>query len=92
MWKKKHITFLTQNHIDKDRIITVLEQYTSNSKDDQDKKILTGILKNFKNNDFSLLNTQEIQYLMKNSEQKWGTNSTITRITTFYLIFQSICF
>ena len=47
MWKKKHITFLTQNHIDKDRIITVLEQYTSNSKDDQDKKILTGILKNF---------------------------------------------
>ena len=51
MWKKKHITFLTQNHIDKDRIITVLEQYTSNSKDDQDKKILTGILKNFKNND-----------------------------------------
>ena len=72
MWKKKHVTFLTQNHIDKDRIITVLEQYTSNSKDDQDKKILTGILKNFKNNDFSLLNTPEIQYLMKNSEQKWG--------------------
>ena len=58
MWKSKHITFLTENHIDKDRIITILEQHTTNLKNDKDKKIQEEILKDFKNNDFSLLNTQ----------------------------------
>ena len=72
MWKNKHVTFLTENHIDKDRIITILEQHTPNLKNDKDKKIQEDILKDFKNNDFSLLNTQEVQYLTKNSEQKWG--------------------
>ena len=72
MWKNKHITFLTENHIDKDRIITILERHAPNLKSDKDKKIQEGIIKDFKNNDFSLLNTQEIQYLTKNSEQKWG--------------------
>ena len=70
MWKNKHVTFLTENHIDKDRIITILEQHTPNLKNDKDKKIQEDILKDFKNNDFSLLNTQEVQYLTKNSEQK----------------------
>jgi|TARA_Y100000310_G_scaffold124755_1_gene123546 radical SAM protein with 4Fe4S-binding SPASM domain len=72
MWKKKHVTFLTQNHIDKDKIITVLEKFAPSSKNDSEKKIIMDILKNFKNNDFSLLNTQEIQYLSKNTEEKWG--------------------
>ena len=60
MWKNKHITFLTENHIDKDRIITILERHAPNLKSDKDKKIQEGIIKDFKNNDFSLLNTQEI--------------------------------
>jgi radical SAM protein with 4Fe4S-binding SPASM domain len=72
MWKNKHITFLTENNIDKNRIISILEQHTPNLKSDKDRKIQEGIIKDFKNNDFSLLNTQEIQYLEKNSEQKWG--------------------
>ena len=72
MWKKKHVTFLTQNQIDKDKIISILEKFAPNSKNDSEKKIIMDILKNFKNNDFSLLNTQEIQYLTKNTEEKWG--------------------
>jgi len=72
MWKKKHVTFLTQNHIDKEKIITILEEFAPSSKNDSEKKIIMDILKNFKNNDFSLLNTQEIQYLTKNTEEKWA--------------------
>ena len=43
MWKNKHVTFLTENHIDKNRIISILEQHTSNLKNDKDRKIQDGV-------------------------------------------------
>ena len=72
MWKKRHISFLTQTDIDPVRLISVLKQSYSHFTNDNDKKILEIILKDFENKNFSLLNTQEIQYLTKNSEKKWA--------------------
>ena len=72
MWKKRHVSFLTQTDIDLARLISVLKQSYSYFTSDNDKKILETILKDFENKNFSLLNTQEIQYLTKNSEKKWA--------------------
>ena len=45
MWKKKHITFLTQTDIDPTKLISILEQSYTSFTDDNDKKILKNILK-----------------------------------------------
>ena len=58
MWKKRHISFLTQTDIDPVRLISVLKQSYSHFTSDNDKKILETILKDFENKNFSLLNTQ----------------------------------
>ena len=47
MWKKKHVTFLTQNQIDKDKIISILEKFAPNSKNDSEKKNYHGHFKEF---------------------------------------------
>ena len=60
MWKKRHVSFLTQTDIDLARLISVLKQSYSYFTSDNDKKILETILKDFENKNFSLLNTQEI--------------------------------
>jgi len=70
-WKKKHMTFLTENNIDHHKIIDILKK-NYDTIDEKDKKIIDVILEDFQNNDFSLLNTQEIQYLKKNPSQIWG--------------------
>lgn len=70
-WKEKHITFLTEKKLDVQKVIQVLEnedQYTFN---DEDRKILDFILENFRKDDFSLLNTQELEYLDKTSTNNW---------------------
>ena len=72
MWKKRHITFLTQTDIDPTKLISVLKQSYSYFTSDNDKKILDTILKDFENKNFSLLNTQEIQYLTRNSQENWA--------------------
>ena len=72
MWKKRHISFLTQTDIDPARLISVLKQGYSYFISDNDKKILETILKDFENKNFSLLNTQEIQYLARNSQENWA--------------------
>ena len=69
MWKKRHISFLTQTDIDPARLISTLKQSYSYFTSDNDKKILETILKDFENKNFSLLNTQEIQYLSRNSQE-----------------------
>ena len=43
MWKKRHISFLTQTDIDPARLISVLKQGYSYFISDNDKKILKSI-------------------------------------------------
>ena len=62
------MTFLTQTDVDPNTIISVLRQGHSHFTNESDKKILETILKNFESEDFSLLTTQEIQYLQRNTQ------------------------
>jgi len=72
MWKKGHITFLTQTDIDPAKLISVLKQSRSHFTSKNDKKILETILKNFESTNFSFLTTQEKQYLQRNAQEKWA--------------------
>ena len=72
MWKKKHITFLTQTDIDPAKLISTLNQSYTSFTNDNDKKILKSILKDFEEKNFSLLNTQEMQYLARNPQEIWA--------------------
>ena len=47
MWKKKHITFLTQTDIEPTKLISTLKQSYSHFTSDNDKKILETIVKDF---------------------------------------------
>ena len=66
------MTFLTQTDVDPNTIIYVLRQGHSHFTNESDKKILETILKNFESEDFSLLTTQEIQYLQRNTQERWA--------------------
>ena len=71
MWRDKQIKFLTQDKFDENRIITVLKHDYNKLKNNSDKNVLQDIIQDFENKKFSLLSSQEINYLMKNSEEKW---------------------
>jgi len=70
-WKKRHMTFLTKTNINTEKIIDVLKNSYNSEIKREDKKIFNDILHDFQKNDFSLLNTQEIQYLERNSIDVW---------------------
>ena len=67
---KKTIEFLTTLHIDSKILIQSLEKF--NSTNIEDKKIIDTILNNFRNNDFSLLSSQEKYFLNTNSDDQWA--------------------
>ena len=66
---KKTIEFLTTLNFDSKILIESLQKLSS--KNVEDKKIIDVILHNFKNNDFSLLSTQEIGFLNTHSPEEW---------------------
>lgn len=71
MWKQNHIKFLTESNFDKKIILDAIQKFDTNKLNENDKIIFQKILKNFLNDDFSLLDTQEIQFLNNNSIQLW---------------------
>lgn len=71
MWRKKHIKFLTGLDFDKELLINTLKNYDEKNLESEDKSILKNILMNFERDDFSLLTTQEIQFLQKNPKEDW---------------------
>ena len=71
MWRDKQVKFLTQDKFDEIRIINVLKHDYDKLKNNSDRKILQAIIQDFENKKFSLLSSQETNYLMKNSEEKW---------------------
>jgi len=71
MWRKKHIKFLTGLDFDKELLINTLKNYDEKNLESEDKSILKNILMNFERGDFSLLTTQEIQFLQKNPKEDW---------------------
>ena len=64
MWRDKQIKFLTQDKFDENRIITVLKHDSNKLKSNSDKNALQDIIQDFENKKFSLLSSQEINYLM----------------------------
>jgi radical SAM protein with 4Fe4S-binding SPASM domain len=71
VWRDKQIKFLTQNKFDEAQIINVLKQDYSKLENHSERKILQAIIHDFETKKFSLLRTQEIQYLLRNSQKKW---------------------
>lgn len=67
----KNIEFLTDKDIDKNKIIAVLKKDNSQCIPN-DQKVLKGIIQNFTKGDFSLLTTQEIHFMERNSEELWS--------------------
>lgn len=70
-WKEKHMTFLTENNIEHNKIISILKE-SYEKIDEKDKQYLDSILSEFEKGNFELLHTQEIQYLKRNSVEKWA--------------------
>ena len=71
MWRDKQIKFLTESKFDPAQIINVLKQDYSKLENNSDRKILQTIIQNFERKNFSLLSTQETQYLTRNPQKKW---------------------
>jgi len=72
MWKKNHINYLTESNFDQKEVLKTLEEFDINKLEENEKIIFQKILVNFKNEDFSLLDTQEIEFLNKNSSEIWA--------------------
>lgn len=72
MWKKTHMKFLTQTDFDNKLILKTLENYDSSNLKKEDAKILKNILNDFYHDDYSLLDTQEFQFLKKNPNEIWA--------------------
>ena len=101
-WKDKHITFLTKKNFDVEKIVNILKNDYKKFEKDNDIKILNFILENFNKGDFSLLNTQELEYLEKSSTDYWTTylihrqkfnfceNSQIVPNFPIYLIIEPV--
>ena len=70
-WKDKHITFLTKKNFNVEEIIGILKNNYKKIEKEEDIKILDFILENFTKKDFSLLNTQELEYLEKTPSENW---------------------
>ena len=75
--KKIRVSFLTDKEFDKESITKKLESKITLSSE-ENKKILKNILDDFKNNDFSLITPQEIQFINNHSSE----------ILSDYLIFR----
>lgn len=69
--RTERITFLTENNIDLNKVINILEESIDNIKKDE-RIILKQIIENFKSGNSSLLTSQEIQYLKINPKKKWA--------------------
>jgi|TARA_B110000438_G_C15800256_1_gene644799 organic radical activating enzyme len=67
----KETKFLTQEHLDKPKLLKVLKDKYKFIEDSDDKKILKNIINNFDNKDFSLLFPQEIKFLNNHSSDIW---------------------
>ena len=74
---RREVTFFTEKEIDVEKVIKIIENF-SNYKNDEDKKISKKIQNMLKLKDFSILGSQEIQFLNSNKEEIW----------TEYLIFR----
>jgi len=61
---------LTKSNLDQKLVLKIIQNFDLNKLNEKDKKYQE-ILKNFLNNDFSLLDTREIQFLNKNSTELW---------------------
>ena len=86
-WKDKHITFLTKKNFDVEKIVNILKNDYKKFEKDNDIKILNFILENFNKGDFSLLNTQELEYLEKSSTDYWTTYLIHRQKFNFCLVF-----
>ena len=71
MWRDKQIKFLTESEFSESELINVLKEDCSNFENNSEKKILQQIIDDFEKKDFSLLSTLEINYLTRNSKEKW---------------------
>lgn len=71
MWRDKQIKFLTESKFSESDIIDILEKDFSKMHNKAEKEILAKIINDFKENNFSLLSSQEINYLVRNSKEKW---------------------
>ena len=71
MWRDKQIKFLSESKFSESKIINVLKEDYSNFKNNSEKKILQQIIDDFEKNNFSLLSSLEINYLIRNSKEKW---------------------
>jgi radical SAM protein with 4Fe4S-binding SPASM domain len=67
----KRITFLTKKNFDKKQIIQKVEEYLGNILDENEQNIIKNILKDFKNDNFSLIDSQEVQFLNLHDYDKW---------------------
>ena len=75
---KRKVEFLTNKEIDKQELIDVLKN-SLNTISNTEKKILSNIIHDFQNDDFSLLSNQEIEFLNLHSQKIWAN----------YLIFRN---
>ena len=64
MWRDKQIKFLTESECSELGIINILEEYNLKIKDVKEKQILNQIINDFRENNFSLLTSQEMNYLL----------------------------
>jgi radical SAM protein with 4Fe4S-binding SPASM domain len=69
---KKEVTFLTDMDINKSILVSQLCSQFEKIKNEEEKKILSNIINNFKNNDFSLLSPQEIYFLNNHGSHLWA--------------------
>ena len=72
MWRDKQIKFLTESECSELGIINILEEYNLKIKGVKEKEILNQIINDFRENNFSLLTSQEMNYLLRNSKEKWA--------------------
>ena len=63
--------FLSDNNFDSEKILQVISKFERKNLQEEENKFLEKIINNFKQGDFSLLNTQELQFLEKNEEELW---------------------
>ena len=75
----KKITFLTKKNFDKKQIIQKVEEYLGNILDENEQNIIKNILKDFKNDNFSLIDSQEVQFLNLHDYDKWEKSGKMDR-------------
>jgi len=71
MWRDKQIKFLTQSKFNESEITEFLKEQRNGIENKENREILEKIIYDFSKNDFSLLCSHEINYLKKNSKEKW---------------------